>query len=237
MRESLASAGWGVADLPRAETLGVFAGKARPIPGNGRLSAIFKERAAGKVSIGFDGLEIDEQADRRVHGGPDKAVHQFPVENYRVLSARFPELEEALREGVLGENISSRGVSEETLCVGDVIAFGAVRMQVSQPRRPCWKIDARLGVEGVAEFVNERGVAGWYYRVLEPGSASSDHEVVVIHRNELPISLRELWDLDKEVRPELSRLERARDTPGLASAWRKRLVQRHAWLTTNVDES
>jgi MOSC domain-containing protein YiiM len=126
---------------------GIFAGRIGLLPGESRGSAIAKDVLAGPARIGSDGLEGDEHADPRAHGGAEKAVHLFPLEHYEALARAFPEARH-LHPGGLGENLSTRGLTEDAVCIGDVFTLGGVRLQIAQPRTPCWKIDARCGVEG-----------------------------------------------------------------------------------------
>ena len=147
----------------------VYAGRVQAMPNDGRPTGIFKLRVDGPVQVGIEGITIDAQADRRVHGGPEKAVHHFPAKNLERLRAAFPELAAQLVPGSFGENLSTSDWDESDVCIGDVLRAGSVRLQLNQPRSPCWKIDARFGVDGMTKFVTEQGISGWYYRVLQPG--------------------------------------------------------------------
>ena len=210
----------------------VFAGSVRPMPGDGRPTGIFKDPVTGPVEIGPEGLLVDAQADRRVHGGPEKAVHHFPLENHRRLAARFPEQAAGFVAGGLGENLSTEGADESGVCVGDVFAFGTARLQLSQPRSPCWKIDARHGHEGIALWIAQEGIAGWYYRVLQPGRAQAGDALQLIERNADAISLREFWDVQAEHRPAPEALLRLAAAPGLNLNWVGKLRHRAEYLRT-----
>jgi MOSC domain-containing protein YiiM len=211
-----------------------FAGKVRAMPGDGRPTGIFKEFVEGPVRIEQEGLTIDAQADRRVHGGPEKAVHHFPLENHRRLAAQFPEQATGFVAGGLGENISTEGMTEENVCIGDVYEIGSVRLQVSQPRSPCWKIDARHGREGITRWIAEQGIAGWYYRVLQTGTAQAGNRLRMVERNAEPVSLRDWWTLSRTPRVPLDVLQRVADTPGLTLAYRDKVLQRIDWLRRNA---
>ena len=97
-------------------------GQARPLGPNGRLSAIDKHAVHGPLWLDVLGLRGDQQADRRVHGGVDKALHYFPAEHYRSLAAEDPGLRLAV--GDFGENLSGLGLLEQDVCLGDVFALG-----------------------------------------------------------------------------------------------------------------
>lgn len=204
------------------------------MPGDGRPTGIFKFPLTGPVPIGMEGLEGDAQADRRVHGGPEKAVHHFPLENHRRLAARFPELAHQFVAGSMGENISTEGLDESSACIGDVFQLGSARLQLSQPRSPCWKIDARYGHEGITAYIAEEGVAGWYYRVLQPGTAQSGDVLTRVQQEPEAVSLREFWDTMRALRPPPDRLERIAALPSLNLAWRQKLQRRAQWLRNNT---
>lgn len=217
-----------------ATVIALFAGTIRAMPGDGRPTGMFKQPVQGPVQIGLEGLVDDAQADRRVHGGPEKAVHQFPLENHRRLAAQFDEQAAGFVPGGLGENISTEGMVEENVCIGDIYALGSVRLQVSQPRSPCWKIDARHGREGITRFIAEYGIAGWYYRVLQPGRARAGDALQLLERNPYPVSLRDWWALMRTPRVPLETLQRMADTPGLTPAYRETVLQRMDWLGRNA---
>lgn len=211
-----------------------FAGTVRPMPDDGRPTAIFKSPVEGPVQIGIEGLVQDQQADRRVHGGPEKAVHHYPIENHRRLAAQFDEQAASFVSGGMGENISTEGMVEENVYIGDVYAVGNVRLQVSQPRSPCWKIDAKFGRDGITRFVAEQGIAGWYYRVLETGTARAGDTIKLIERNKEPFSLRDWWTLARTPRVPLDVLQKLADTPGLTPMYREKIIQRIDWLVRNA---
>lgn len=213
--------------------LGLYAGQVRPMPDDGRPTAIFKQPVQGRMRIGWEGLEADAQADRRVHGGLEKALHHFPLENYRRLAARFPEQAAQFVAGGIGENLSTAGCDEGSVCIGDVYALGGARIQLCQPRSPCWKIDAKFGREGISQHIAEQGMAGWYYRVLAPGEVEQGEAFTLLERGAGALSLRALHRLMRDHRPELDSLRRAAETPGLNASWRNKLLARAGWLEQN----
>src|SRR3546814_17621492 len=97
----------------------IFAGAVQAMPGDGRPTGIFKQAVVGEVEIGFEGIVSDAQADRRVHGGPEKALHHFPARNYALLAPRFPEIAAQFLPGSIGENFSTDEWHEEEVCIGD----------------------------------------------------------------------------------------------------------------------
>lgn len=219
-------------DLPIA-VLGLYAGGIAPLAG-GRPSAIVKRPLAGEVQLGPLGLAGDAQADRRLHGGPDKALHQFPSEHYAQLARAFPAIGELLAPGSIGENVSSLGMTEATVCLGDVYAFGAARIQVTQPRSPCGKIDRRYGVDGLARYIQQQGCCGWYFRVLDAGSVRAGARLELLEREDEAISLAEFHATMRDARPPLARLARLAGMEALGRDWLRKLRGRLEWLARHT---
>lgn len=199
----------------------------------GQFSAIWKQPLVGPVRITTEGLVGDVQADRRVHGGPEKAVHHYAGENYAKLAERFPDIAEALVVGSIGENISTFGFDESNVCIGDIVRVGSAVLQVSQPRRPCWKIDSRYGLKGITAHIVESGLTGWYYRVLEEGEAKPGDVLERIERPAGAVSLDTLWAAWHQHRPDHDQLAAIAAAPGLTPAWVKKIHDRLDWLQAN----
>ncbi len=164
----------------------VLIGKAVPFKLPNTVSAIGKLPVGMPVSVGPTGLAGDEQGDPRHHGGPDKAVHHYPFDHYPAWRRDLPfstasaDLLEA--PGAFGENLSTLGLTEEVVCVGDVFRIGTATLQVSQARQPCWKLNHRFGVKDMARRVQATGRTGWYYRVLEPGAMAMGDSITLLDR-------------------------------------------------------
>lgn len=208
----------------------VFVGGIRPLPPEGHPSGIFKQAVAGPVRLGPEGLVGDAQADRRVHGGPWKALHHYAAENYARLKAAFADKAALLVPGSLGENVSTRGWDEDTVCVGDLFRIGSATVQVTQPRQPCWKINHKFDEDDLLRHIAEHCIAGWYYRVVESGVIAAGDDFTLIERAPQPVSLRQLWFAFHTHRPDPAELSRLRGLPGLPPNWLKKLDDRIAWL-------
>lgn len=213
----------------------VFVGTRQSLLPEGQPTGIFKRPVAGTVDLGREGLAGDVQADRRVHGGPEKALHHYPAEHYSTLAAVFPAAADALLPGSLGENVTTLGLMEDAVCVGDVFRLGSARIQVSQPRSPCWKIDRKLAATGMARLIAEKGITGWYYRVLAPGRIGAGDGLELLERNADPVTLSRLWRAQVDRRPEIDELQRLSRTPGLAPGWAIKLADRIEWLRRNPE--
>lgn len=150
----------------------VCAGTARPFNG-AELSAIQKRPQEGAVQIHAEGLAPDEQADRRVHGGPEMALHLYPLDHHawwRGEIGASPLLDEP---GGFGSNLAVTGLTEEDVHIGDRFRCGTALIEVSQPRQPCWKIEHRFGHKGMVAAIVRSGRCGWYFRVIEAGEVAA----------------------------------------------------------------
>jgi MOSC domain-containing protein YiiM len=160
----------------------LLVGEVRPLGDKGVASGIDKRAVARPLRVTAMGLEGDAQGDRHNHGGPDKAVHHYPFEHYAAWRAAIgphPLLE---RPGAFGENLSSTGLSEATVALGDVFRLGSATLAVSQGRQPCFRLNLRFGRADMARRVQESGRTGWYYRVVEEGVAAPGDALVLIDR-------------------------------------------------------
>lgn len=154
----------------RVEALCAARGSALP---GGKISAIAKRPLAGAVTIGERGLAGDEQINRVHHGYPPMALHHFPHETYAWLRHHFGELPRLDGPGSMGENIATLGLTEHDVCIGDRFRLGSALIEVTQPRQPCATIDQHLGTRGTLKALVAAARTGWFYRVLEPGTAEA----------------------------------------------------------------
>ncbi|MEQ8291159.1 MAG: MOSC domain-containing protein [Roseovarius sp.] len=197
----------------------VFAGTVKERWSGKPPSAIGKQPVPGRAQIAMLGLTVDQQADLEVHGGPDKALHHYPADHYAAWRTELGR--EDLLPGSYGENLSTNGLTEKTVCIGDVFRVGTAEVQVSQGRQPCWKLNAHVGETKLAHLFQKTGRTGWYYRVLLPGEVAAGGSLSLIERLHPDWSVERVTAarLTREVRPEeaaiLARLS------GMAERWRK----------------
>ncbi|MBS0544011.1 MAG: MOSC domain-containing protein [Proteobacteria bacterium] len=215
----------------------IFVGDLRPLEPEGQISGIFKRPVRGAVQLTVEGLAGDHQGDRRHHGGAQKALHHFPAEHYAAFVRRWPQLGDLLCPGTLGENLSTHGMTERQVCIGDIFGFGTARIQVSQPRQPCWKISHRLGVEEASLFVAQQGLTGWYYRVLDAGTVQAGDVLELLERPAPELSLARYWQVINAHRPNAELLRQIAAAPGLAPDKAARLNERADWLQADGGNS
>lgn len=210
--------------------ISLFIGSIAALPDSGRPTGIYKHPVEGPLNLGPEGFNGDQQADRRVHGGPEKAVHLYPAAHYAHLARQFPQAAAQLQPGSLGENISSPELDETLIRIGDIFRLGGARLQVCQPRSPCWKIDERFGVDGMAGYIAEHRLTGWYFRVLQPGSVTPNDPLEIDQIAENSPTLAAALALWQTHRPPLQALKALAATPGIASSWQSKINERAAWL-------
>lgn len=198
-------------DLPLlvARLTFVRTGKAMPFTRE-QTSAIDKMPIKAPIDVDFMGISGDEQADRRHHGGPLKAVHQLPTATYNKINKKF---DLKVRIGTLGENLTTEPVNdlpdldESNVCIGDVFQYGnelvdevgSVQLRIVQPRRPCYKINDQIGqftkVPNIASWITAQGIAGWYFEVVRGGKICADSPVYLVKRPYPFATLEKLWQL------------------------------------------
>lgn len=204
----------------------LLTGRAAPLPGCATLSGIGKTAASHPLRLGPEGFEGDEQADRRVHGGVEKAVHHYPLDHYSDWRAELGDLQALTAPGGFGENISTAGLTEAEVAVGDTFRLGGALIQVSQGRQPCWRLNHRFGVPDMARRVQQTGRTGWYYRVLQTGTVTPWDRLELIDRLAPDWTLRRLWHALYVDRMNLVELEGIAALDVLAEGWRKYAVRR-----------
>lgn len=160
----------------------ILAGRVVAYTRPGTKSAIAKLPLAGPVAVHATGIEGDEHADPDVHGGPDKALLQYAFEHYAAWLEDLGHHPLLDAPGAFGENLSTRGVTEYDICLGDRLRAGTVLLEVSQARQPCWKLSDRFALPDMARRVQDTARAGWYYKVLEPGVIAAGDMMSLVER-------------------------------------------------------
>jgi len=205
----------------------LLTGQSVPLEGSCALSAIVKRPSSEKLFIALSGLSGDEQADRKHHGGPEKAIHHYAADHYDFWKKQEGICQDVLLSpGAFGENISTLGLTEETVCLADQWRMGTALLEVSQARQPCWKLNFRFGLPDMAEQVQRTCRTGWYYRVLSEGQVAAGDKMVLEKRPcpEWPLSrLLHLLYHDPLNKAEL---RKAADLSFLSANWKKIFTDR-----------
>jgi MOSC domain-containing protein YiiM len=199
----------------------VLTGRAAPLRGD-EPSAIRKAERTGAVDIGPLGLAGDEQADLTVHGGPDKALHHYPRDHYAFWKTIVPEHPKLDTPGSFGENISTSGLIETDVCIGDRFRLGDALVEVSQGRQPCWKQGHVMEWTQLVALMVKHRRTGWYYRVLEPGRVTAGDRLALVERPFPQWDVRRVFALviGGEGKGEPEALAELAALPVLAREWR-----------------
>ena len=206
----------------------ICTGTARPFNG-AELSAIVKRPREGVVQLLKEGFAPDEQADRRVHGGPEKAVHLYPLDHHDVWREELEE-ETALafldQPGAFGSNLSVADITEDEVFIGDQFRLGTAVIEVNQPRQPCWKVDHRFGVKGMTARIVKTGRSGWYFRVLETGDVEAGDTLERITEGHGDWSVARVFTALIQGKASREELEALRDLPALSPQIKAKAIKK-----------
>lgn len=197
------------------------------------------ETAMNKVSVveslhlSFEGLAGDECADKIHHGGSERALHQYPLEHYAYWQEKYG-LDVNYNLSGMGENISTEGMTETTVCLGDRYQWGNAIIEVSQPRSPCFKLNERWGIKDFSVDIQEISRCGWLYRVIQPGIVSVNEPLQLITRVANAMTINDVCATFFGDPLNKAKLLTLRQQTSLSSSWMDKLAQR---LVTNQVEN
>jgi len=163
------------------QVTGLYVGRAQEL-WPGKPPSAIKKSAVKAADLSVSGLDGDEQADLRLHGGVEKALHHYPAQHYAIWERELLSTNGVVRPGGFGENLSSYHLHERNVCVADIFKIGQAVVQVSQGRTPCWKLNRHTGVKTMAADFLRTGRTGWYCRVIEEGRIRVSDEIELIDR-------------------------------------------------------
>lgn len=187
-------------------------------------TAMYKQETTEPVWLSKEGLQGDAVADTRHHGGPEKALFAYAVSHYATFSERY---QQEIRVGSNGENIVVTGMDEENVCIGDIYQIGDALVQVSQPRRPCWKTSRRQGIIDFAAMLEETGKAGWYYRVLKEGYIQQGDTLELKERPYPEWTIQRMNDTLRGA-TDMASLKELQEAPFTPESWHSTLAKRIA---------
>ncbi|MBA8900431.1 MULTISPECIES: MOSC domain-containing protein [unclassified Phyllobacterium] len=209
-------------------TIEVLVGTLAPLGEKKVPSGIAKKPVRKRLWLGNTGLEGDAQGDLKRHGGVDKAVHHYPFDHYEKWVSDIGAVSLLEGAGAFGENISTTGLDETNVALGDVFQLGGARVEVSQGRQPCWKLNSRFGIADMSMRVQKTGRTGWYYRVVETGYVAPEDTLTLVDRTSPEWTIHRLWrtlyidTMNREELAQMAALER------LPDGWRRYAERRLA---------
>ncbi len=219
-----------LAGMESARVVSCNVGKPVRVPSSSGdvLTAISKSPVRDTVKVGRLNLEGDQQADLTVHGGFYKAVYAYPSEHYAWWREQLPDAE--LPWGMFGENLTTEGLLETRVCIGDRYRIGSALLQVTQPRMPCYKLALKFNRSDMIKRFWLSGRSGFYLSVVEEGELQQYSPIELLARGEPLISVSEVLKLYRHKAPDRVDLERAIAAP-LTSEWKTELRERLQALT------
>jgi MOSC domain-containing protein YiiM len=197
-------------------------------------TGIFKEPVAGRVMMRTLNLDGDRQSDLSLHGGPQKAVYVYPSEHYDFWKQELPDMD--LPWGVFGENLTTTGLFETEINIGDKFRIGTGEVMVTQPRMPCYKLGIRFGRADIIKrfLISQR--SGFYLSVLKEGEVGAGDEFQLLEKNTSGVRVVDITRLFSSDKENVDLMRRAIATEALPESWRKYFLERLENLNHEHDE-
>ncbi len=215
--------------MAEIESINIGLPKKTPIGDSKTMySGILKTPVHGPIHLGKLGFENDDSADKRFHGGEDKAVCAYFFDHYKFWEK---EISKKLSPGSFGENLTISGLDEQRVCLGDIYSLGEATIQISLPREPCHKLNKIFNKKDMACKFQKTGFTGFYFRVLKTGIVEPKTPLNLLEKGYHEFTIAESNDLmfRKEKR-DYDRMELALSLEFLSEDWkrgyRKRLLKR-----------
>jgi MOSC domain-containing protein YiiM len=206
--------------------ISVNTGRPRDVEVNGRVvrTSIWKSPRTGRLQVSTLNVDGDEQSDLSVHGGTYKAVYCYPSEHYEFWRRELPDAD--LPWGVFGENLTTEGLLETDVRIGDLLEIGSAQFLVTQPRQPCFKLGIRFGRGDMVRRFVASGRSGFYVRVVREGQIASGDEIRLAERATGSITVSEIFSLQFDDNASDDDLRRAAAAPGLSPSWTDDFLKR-----------
>ena len=211
--------------ITSVKIVSIKTGGLQPLGTEEVMSGIHKEPVK-QAWLGFNGFEGDYQADKRHHGGPEKAVHHYPFSHYAYWQQTLGSLPDFRNSSGFGENLTTDPLTEQDVCIGDIWQLDQAIVEVSQARQPCWKLNLRFARQGMARMVQDSRRTGWYYRVLTPGMVATGFNMTLLERPYPDWSVAHLLDVIYGSDGSIKALEQMATINALSESWRKLAKQR-----------
>jgi MOSC domain-containing protein YiiM len=208
--------------------LSINVGTPREVIAHGRTvtTGIFKQPVAGRRFVRSLNIDGDRQADLTVHGGIDKAVYAYPHEHYAHWESELARRDFTL--GQFGENLTTSGLLEDDVRIGDIFAIGSARFEVSQPRVPCFKLALRMELPQFPKLFLKSQRTGFYLRVVQEGDIGAGDAISRTATDPQQMTVREVFDVAYGESSERAAVQRAVEMPALAESWREMFAERLA---------
>jgi MOSC domain-containing protein YiiM len=212
------------ASTPRLISVNV--GQPRDVEWQGKIvsTGIFKAPVDGRVRVTRTNLEGDGQADLTVHGGVDKAVYGYPSEHYDFWRNEYPDLH--FDWAFFGENLTTEGLFEDEVRIGDRFRIGTAEITVTHPRMPCFKLGLRAGRNDIVKRFLKAERSGFYFSVSREGELGAGDTIERIEQHPTPLSVKHVVQLYTAKTPDRELMNLAISHPVLPEGWREHFAKR-----------
>ena len=183
-----------------------------------------------RVFLSKDGFENDEVADKKNHGGPDRAVCIYPYEHYALWEKEFNQ---SLPAAAFGENLTVTNMLEKDVHIGDIFQIGDAAVQVTQGRVPCHTIDRRFGMTPIMKAMVKSGFTGYLCKVLEEGEVRADSAISLIQSHPKQISVLYANEVNFHRPKDIEGIQKVLEVEELTGEWREFLTKRLSKLTAS----
>lgn len=187
-------------------------------------TSIWKSPREGRLHVATLNIDGDEQSDLTVHGGTYKAVYCYPSEHYAYWREQLPGMD--LPWGVFGENLTTEGLLETGVCIGDRMQIGTAEFQVTQPRSPCFKLGIRFGRDDMIKRFLASRRSGFYVSVLREGDIARGDGIRIVERAAGSMSVSDIFALYFDDEGKEEEVRRAAGLAGLSPSWRNHFGER-----------
>ena len=190
----------------------------QPQPETFVSTAIYKTPVAGRVKVGQLNLAGDVQADLSVHGGWSKAVYAYPGEHYEFWRKELPMTE--IGDAQFGENLTTQGLLETDVFIGDKLRIGTAEFVVTEPRMPCYKLGIKFGRSDILRRFLQSRRSGFYLAVLKTGELEAGDRIEILSRDENKVSVADIVRLYVEDKEDIETMKRAVNVDVLPDGWK-----------------
>jgi MOSC domain-containing protein YiiM len=203
-----------------AKVISVNAGLPREVEWRGKvvLTSIFKAPVAGRVRVERLNISGDRQSDLSVHGGADMAIYAYPSEHYAFWRSELPGVD--FPWGAFGENLTTEGLLEDRVHIGDRFRAGSAQFMVTQPRMPCFKLGIRFNRPDMVKRFLRSGRTGFYLAVLREGDIGAGDPLELVGEDDGHITVADVVGLYEADGANQDLLRRASELAALPQSWR-----------------
>ncbi|OUR96806.1 hypothetical protein A9Q84_10725 [Halobacteriovorax marinus] len=212
--------------MKKYKIIGLFVGTPKELGPKKYITSIDKLAVTTSLVIKNESIEGDQVANLKYHGGPDRVIHHYSLEQYEYLKSAFPKYRELFRPGSYGENITTEKLTEKDLCIGDIFKLGTAKIQITEGRKPCGTIDLKYGFKGVLKEIVNSGRYGWFYKVLQVGHVNIEDSLEFIERPYPNLNLEKvIHELFQNKDKDLIYLKEVSACPALSTRWKERILR------------